>query len=638
MNNIMPYMFSFLKFNKNILLVSKNWYELYSEAIILYPIKIVICKDKPRFVKNGIYSLTIKNCSGDMQSISAKKLKFISCDIYDLSKFIYTKKLSLKKCKYISEIPYSIEAIKLEALYIDNCISLRKIYNFTYLKKISVKNCCRNLQIPYPNTLEKIYIDKYYGSDPGKLNNLKKLRIENCDSRKLYITNNINYSKIEKLSINDCDIDIDISSFTNLKKLDIRYIGNQIKLINSAKLEKLIIICCEIKETCELNNLKKFVVTGCESISNLFSNFTNFDNLTKLYILECSNLKVIPNFTNLKLLHIFKSDNITEIPVMYKLETLRIKHSEKISKLPELPSLRFLNLETIKHRIMLPAYNLEKLDIFDCDIKLPEFKYLKRLDVNYNNDISLPNGISDTLEKLMIETNYEIKLVDFKCLKELNIVGSLKYLYLPGTIANTLVKLSIHGCENIYLPEFKCLEYLELTGCISGSLPDSIYSTLKTFKISRSLDNMDYIPNFKCLKVLKITYHYNCNLFERSIHYDMVNTLEKLEIINYKGVIVLPKFKCLKILGLFNCPNIEKIHKIITLRKLDILGCKITKIPNICLQKLSLTDCENINYLPNNLLSSLNELNIENCSIKLDSKLLGKCANLKIYNDDVLEN
>lgn len=374
MEDTWPYIFSLIKYNKNISLVCKYWDRLYKKAISLYPIKISLKAD------NLSKFLEISNISGICS------LEILECHSKDLS--------------YNTKIPYinTLEELSIfrstENIILPDCVRL---------KKLAIMYCKSIANIPSSN-LECLYI-RNCGGDTGVLPGFKTLKIL-C---------------IEKY---DCLKEIPLSTANTLQKLMIKYCGQIIRLPNFINLTYLLLTKCPIIEIpiSITNILERLTINSCPYISIIpnckkLKELTISDNnkireipysiaktLRYLNIDNCKNITILPNFTRLMHLYLRKS-SIKEIPVsIKKLIRLYVKDCSQINNLPNfiylhdlniincsgiknipesiIDSLRYLYIYNCKHTTTLPNFTRpKKSTVKGCGVTTNTSQYMNQLHV-----------------------------------------------------------------------------------------------------------------------------------------------------------------------------------------------------------------------------------------------------------------
>lgn len=275
-HNILPYIFSFLKYSNNYRLVCKKWNNLYNKAIKLYEIIIKIRNSRNSKINiKNIKSITIKNSKINKIYGSCSELENLCIthnfsNLFLANNFINIKKLDFSFSKMeISDIinnPYIIKS--LEHLDITSHENITYLPDFNKLKKLNIK-WCRNISSicsgssSIISTLEELNISGTNIAKIPSFTGLKKLTMYEC--------NNIN---IIPISIINTIVELDASRNKNyicnikgcakLKILDISY---RKSFTNN-----------DINYICDANtNLEELNVNGNDYIYNLYIIFSIYN-------------------------------------------------------------------------------------------------------------------------------------------------------------------------------------------------------------------------------------------------------------------------------------------------------------------------------------------------------------------------
>ena len=251
------------------------------------------------------------------------------------------------------------------------------------------------------------------------------------------------------------DSTIDLSSFDQLKRLDIAFSENaeQIILPKSGRVEKIILFQKSLKRVTNLGrqtNLNLFYSTA-EKAKGL-GEFNGNPFLRKLYISLADSSLDIGSLTNLEKLWVAnpKYQNIKDIYKLDKLKFLRLldlyadlgtitlpKNVEDLSilhagqgsfpKIKNLPKLEKLALSAIEDNILQNVDNLPKLEeLFIVDSNLPVLNGIEKLPSL--KDITLKNnGITD-ISSILGLNKLEILYISNNQLENIDVIAKMPWL------------------------------------------------------------------------------------------------------------------------------------------------------------------------------------------------------------------
>jgi len=336
-NDCLMHIFGFLPiFSMNYYLINKRIYEVYCRSIIDHRIEIVIkknisqkkfdklCKfydNKIKVLKiianskiyrielNDLISLRLINCNKITNYVCPPKIQTLQIErceklyslktnksleefyikdmpnnpFYKYGEFLNVKTLSCKESDF--QWDKINECVKLEKLtikiqsYMIDSIMIKTLKPLKHLTELNLSNCIGVIKMCKLANLNKLTIKDMIIKDIHKLINLTELVIQ-CDGM------SYNHLKIEHCN--------------KLKKIDIKYgpiIYDRFPQIES--LEELILEQQNyMTEISSMNNLKKLSVSKCINLKCIF----HCEQLEYLYINECDDIKYIElkKFTNLK--------------------------------------------------------------------------------------------------------------------------------------------------------------------------------------------------------------------------------------------------------------------------------------------------------------------------------------------------
>ncbi|CAN6805762.1 unnamed protein product [Brassica oleracea] len=195
----------------------------------------------------------------------------------------------------------------------------------------------------------------------------------------------------------------DLSTATNLEKLDLRNCSSLIKLpsLSGNILEELNIVLdlSSFPNLLELSpyvgnstNLEYLNLSNCLDLVKLPLSFGNLQKLQKLILNGCSKLEVLP--TNLFKLNLSNCSNLVEIPLFIenfqKLQRLRLRGCDKLEVLPTNINLESLDALDLRDCSMLRSFpqisaNIKNLDLIGTAIEQvpPSIRSWPRLDALY---------------------------------------------------------------------------------------------------------------------------------------------------------------------------------------------------------------------------------------------------------------
>ncbi|TYG96270.1 hypothetical protein ES288_A11G336100v1 [Gossypium darwinii] len=416
----------------------------------------------------------------------------------------------------------------------------------------------------------------------------------------------------------------DLSSATNLEKINLRWCFNLIELPSS------------------LQHLEKLTLLNFSFCKNLRSlpSFYKATSLTKLYLSGCSNLfsigEVSPNVTKLCLEGIAIEELPSSIECLSNLRVFYLWGCRRLKSLPssihKLKSLEYFDLQGCSRLEIFPEImdTMERLRVLDLSgtalkglpSSIDNLVGLEDLRLNYCEDlVCLPKSFYklESLENFnlgncsILETFPEI-LDTMEEMYKLDLSGTaLKEL--PSSITNLigLKDLRLNNCQNlICLPnsfyKLKSLELFSLEGCSRLEIFPEIMETMeRLYELDLSGTALKELPssiaNLIGLKYLGLNNCENLVCLPDSFY-----KLKSLEIFNVKG-----------------CSRLEIFPEIMDtmerLYELDLIGTALKELPSsignlISLKDFRLNNCENLIYLPNSFykLQSLEKFNLKGCS------------------------
>ena len=248
-------------------------------------------------------------------------------------------------------------------------------------------------------------------------------------------------------------------------------------------------------------------------------------------------------------------------------------------------------------------------------------------------------------------------------LEKLNLVGCVSFSQLHSSIGtfsemNYLTELNFSESGIRELPitigSLIALETLNLSKCSKfEKFPDTFFVNMRRLKVlGLSHSGIKELPtSIECLEALELLVLRNCSNFEKfpEIQKNMVNLLQLN--LDYSGIKELPcligHLPRLQSLGLRKCKNLRSVPSSIlqleSLKACFLEGCSnleifpeimedmehskglsllesaITELPSsierqICAARLFLSDCENLETLPNNIgMTCVSHLVVRNC-------------------------
>ncbi|CAA7031060.1 unnamed protein product [Microthlaspi erraticum] len=274
---------------------------------------------------------TIRNLKW-MDLSRAKNLK----EIPDLSTATNLRKLDLRYCSSLVELPFSIgNAINLQKLKLSGCSSLvelpSSIGNMINLKELILDDCTSMMKLPFSmenaTNFEKLVLKGclHLVELPSSIGNLKQLNLKNCSSLVKLPSSLRNAHYLQDFTFTGC---------SSLEELP-TYLGNK-------------------THHCEID------LGGCSSLVELASSIGNMIILMKLSLDGCSSLVKLPSFTgnmiDLQALSLNGCSSLVELPSsigkLHNLQKLCLKSCSKLKALP----------------ININMESLNELDLIDCSL------------------------------------------------------------------------------------------------------------------------------------------------------------------------------------------------------------------------------------------------------------------------------
>ncbi|KAL4395317.1 hypothetical protein AHAS_Ahas02G0239900 [Arachis hypogaea] len=232
-------------------------------------------------------------------SFCAEKLVKLSMPDSQVSKLwdgvqdlVNLKRINLRGCKQLVELPDFTQASNLEKVYLDDCARLRQLHpsilSIHKLETLSVHNC------------------KKLKSLKGKvhLKSLKTLHVRYCSSLKEF---SVSSEELTSLNFNGTIIDTLHSSVSHLSKLVEFDLSN-------LRLETL------PNELCLLVSLEELNLEGCKQLIELPHNMKALSRLQNLNLEDCCSLRSIPELPP-SIIHL-SATNCTSLEKLLNAETV----------------------------------------------------------------------------------------------------------------------------------------------------------------------------------------------------------------------------------------------------------------------------------------------------------------------------
>ncbi|PPS10623.1 hypothetical protein GOBAR_AA10009 [Gossypium barbadense] len=378
----------------------------------------------------------------------------------------------------------------------------------------------------------------------------------------------------------------DLSSATNLEKINLRWCFNLIELPSS------------------LQHLEKLTLLNFSFCKNLRSlpSFYKATSLTKLYLSGCSNLfsigEVSPNVTKLCL----EGIAIEELPSSIEcLTNLRVFYLWGCRRLKSLPS----SIHKLKSLEYFDLQGCSRLEIFPEIMDTME--RLRVLDLSGTALKGLPSSIDNLVGLEDLRLNY---CEDLVCLpKSFYKLESLENFNLGNcSILETFPEI-LDTMEEMYK--------LDLSGTALKELPSSITNLigLKDLRLN-NCQNLICLPNsFYKLKSLELFSLEGCSRLE--IFPEIMETMERL-------------FYKLKSLEIFN----KDLNGLSSLHKLDLSESNLENLPTTIkqfpLHELILRNCKRLKSLPE-LPPSLVYLDAYDCTSLKDISSIKKLFEQELF-------
>jgi hypothetical protein len=342
---------------------------------------------------------------------SLSKLDIINCPqlVAPLPLTPTIRELKLSDCNemLLKELPTGMEKLVIERFNALESLPKGMINSNSGLQKLQIYNCSSLMSLPndgLPCDLRelKIYDCSSLMSLPndGLRSTLKTLEIRDC--KKLELSTHLDYSSLEKLSLQYCDslksfsldlfpklYHIEISGCSNLESLTVP------ENYDLVTLEIRISYCPNFvsfpKGGLRAPSLTLLEIRDCENLKSLPEKMPALLSLKRLYTNKCPEVESFPEGglpSNLNSIHIMGCEKLIASRMGWGLQKLPIlKHfsigeNEDLESFPEaqllptsLTSLSisgFLNLKSLDKKGLQQLIALEELDIWYC----PKLKYM----------------------------------------------------------------------------------------------------------------------------------------------------------------------------------------------------------------------------------------------------------------------
>ncbi|KAK9159491.1 hypothetical protein Syun_005832 [Stephania yunnanensis] len=296
---------------------------------------------------------------------------------------------------------------------------------------------------------------------------------------------------------------------------------------------------------------------------------------------------------------------------LYHLQTLKLIYCHELVELPE----DLMNLKKLRHLFIDDGWKWKKMP--QAMGKLNELQTLPVFGACQKNGISVLenlNNLRGALEIRCLDLVREAILV--KRANVLSKKSKLRKLKLHWDILSSI------GDEG---GDFRVLEELQP----HPNLHELLIEGFRGVEFPRWMSNGSLLPNLKCMMIS------NCSNFEHIPSFGELPCLERLEIMNMSDVKSIggskddrmnttttpqsSSYSCLEVLHLMSMPNLEewsKGNEVITfprLQKLSIANVGGTGVVSITssltsLTSLSITLCEDLQFLPEGLLTNNDQL------------------------------
>ncbi|XP_038877735.1 disease resistance protein RPS6-like, partial [Benincasa hispida] len=430
------------------------------------------------------------------------------------------------------------------------------------------KDCMRLklLDLSHSALLEKI-------PEFSATSNLEELYLSHCTNLRTIPKSVVSLGKLITLDLDHC---------SNLKKIPNYLILKSLKVLKLSHCKRFV----KLPDFSAASNLEKLYLKECTNLRMIHESIGSLNKLVTLDLGKCSNLEKLPSYLTLK-----------------SLECLNLAHCKKLDEIPDFSSalnLKSLYLEQctnlrVIHESIGCLDSLVTLDIRQCTNleKLPSYlklKSLKHLELSGCCKLELFPKIAENMKSLM-----SLHL-DFTGIRELP--SSIGYL-------TSLLLLNLDGCTNlISLPStiylLKSLNHLRLGGCsrfemFSHKWDPTTHPVCSFSKIMETLSSSEFphllVPKESLCSKFTLLDLQCCNI-------PNVDFLEILcNVAPFLSSILLSENK---FSSLPSC-----LHKFMSLWNLQLRNCKfLQEIPNLpwCIQKVDATGCELLARSPDNIM------------------------------------
>lgn len=539
--------------------------------------------------------------------------------IPDLSASRSLKKLVLKRCTRLTQVPESIGSMNaLVHLNLERCTELvglpKNVSGLKNLEELILSGCANLKELPEDidsmKSLKLLLLDgtpiKKLPEKIFHLTQLEKLHLNRCTSLKKLPTHIGNMASLRELTLNDTEIEEIPDSVRSLQNLELLSLMRCVSLTELPEfvgdlksLKELFIDGSEIRELpasiCSLRYLKTLSIGDCRFSSHCPDSIKGLHSLTelslggpsitslprqigalkmlrRLEIWNCESLESLPesigNLADLTTMILYNV-NITELPQsigeLESIVIMRLNECKRLCKLP--PSMG--NLRSLYHLIMEGTAVTELPETFGMLSKLVTLRMGKK-----PHSVVIPEGNTETENQDLIteETPGSIlpsSVSNLSWLEELN----ARAWYMQGKVPDDFEKLV-------------SLETLNLGYNNFTSLPTSLkgLSVLKKLLLPHCKELKSLPPLPSSLVEVNIA---GCVAIETISDLTELENLEELNMANCEKVVDLPGLQCLKSLrrlyltGCRMCSSVVKtrISKV-SLRNLRVLSMPGSEIPD----------------------------------------------------------
>ncbi|XP_050363484.1 disease resistance protein RPV1-like [Argentina anserina] len=372
------------------------------------------------------------------------------------------KRLNLKGCENLTEVPDFYQCPNIETLVLSGCTGLVKlsVKKFDTLTTLKLSGC---------SSLE------FYPEIPCNVQNL-----DLSWSKLTEVPDLSQCPNIKKLYLNHCAELVRLPNgylkhLTNLTTLNMAHCSSlAISPELPCSLRTLDLSSCyrltEVPDLSECPNIKKIDLCWCTSLVQL-PILRDFDKLTRLELAGCSGLKASPQLpSNIRHLDLSSCSQLVEVPDLSECPNIEDVDFSRCSSLAQLPNSTFKNLDKIFRLQMarclslrvcpeLPP-NIRDLNLSNCSqlTEVPDLSGCPNIETidlcHCTSLVQIPDSYLRNLDKLT-----SLYLEDCSSLKVFpKIPKNVRHLHAPSC-SQLIAFPDISGCPNI--------ERVDLSDCTS---------------------------------------------------------------------------------------------------------------------------------------------------------------------------